>query len=79
MQNKINLKQILLLIGILCEFSVYSQFNQYNAGPWFGQTNGFPFNTTAIGIGSFQPATPQSRLHVNNFLLGNPGGPLNGL
>jgi len=52
---------------------------QFNTLGTIGRTQNFGPDITGIGIGFF-PTVPSlnARLHVNNFLLGAPNGPLNG-
>ncbi len=68
-----------IIIGCLLSMSIIADA-QFNLGiaPALRTTGGGSQNT-AVGIGNF-PTTPsvESRLHVNNFLLGAPTGPLNG-
>ncbi|MCL4815494.1 MAG: tail fiber domain-containing protein [Flavobacteriales bacterium] len=67
-----------IIIGCLISLPMLSNA-QFNTLGTIGRTDVFPSTIAGIGIGNF-PTVPslQARLHVNNFLLGAPNGPLNG-
>jgi hypothetical protein len=74
------MKKLKQKIIIACLLSMPIITNaQFNIIGTIGRTQNLSPNITGIGIGFF-PTVPSlnARLHVNNFLLGAPAGPLNG-